>query len=460
MKPEAKVGLFVLLGLGGLFMLSIQLSRFTNAGKEGYELKAALTTVSGLDKNAKVKIRGVEVGFVKDVHLEGVKPVVTLVLYPDVKIPRDSQVALGQDSMLGLKFLELIPGKQSAVLNAGERVESERIYASFDETATSINAAANELKAFVSEMRATFDPNARENFQASIENFRRMTEALSLAGNKFGNMADEFKSTGSTINGSLPSILKKADSLATQFDTAGKTLNAKLPEMTDRFVALEKDLDGLIKENRQPLNGALKSIDGFFTNGTETLRKVDKYITKGMQSELEVGLRSEWMGKDRNAKSYFSVEYSPAPTRYYLVDVVQTKDFTHRDAQGNYVEADKHEKSKTLVSAQFGKRYDDMRLRAGLIESTGGIGVDYFGDKDRLKASIDLFDYSAVNDIRGTKPHLKASLRYTIQKHLNVFAGLDNPFNTKSTNVFAGAGITFVDDDLKYLMGAGATFVK
>ena len=460
MKTEAKVGLFVLVGLVALFLLSLQVSKVTNIGKDGYILSAYLENLSGLDVNAKVKIGGVDVGFVKQKTLEGNRPKITMVIFSTVFIPADSTVNLAQDSLLGTKFVEIRPGKQKNYLTEGGVLLKEEKFASFDETATSINSAANELKMFISELRGTFNTDSRENIQDTIKNFNEMAKNVAVAAKEFGAMSREFKGTGVTVNERLPKILAQIDDLSREFAQTGKDVNKKLPEIMDRFATIEKELQEVIGENKQPLNSALKSVDTFFANGNDTMKKLDKYISKGTDSRLELALRGEYMGKDKTTKGYFSADYSPSPTKHYLVDVVSNRDNTITDGAKNFVEPEKHSKSKTYVSAQFGKRYDNVMVRGGIIESTGGVGIDYFAKNDKIKASFDAYDFSAQNDVRGDKAHLKASVRYRLLKHVDLVAGYDNFLNKKAANVFGGVGVTFVDDDLKYMVGGASSFLK
>ncbi|MDD3468163.1 MAG: MlaD family protein, partial [Campylobacterales bacterium] len=80
MKTEAKVGLFVLVGLVALFLLSMQVSKISNFGKNGYTIYAYFDNLTGLDTNAKVKIGGVDIGFVKEKMLENGKPKVAMTI--------------------------------------------------------------------------------------------------------------------------------------------------------------------------------------------------------------------------------------------------------------------------------------------------------------------------------------------------------------------------------------------
>lgn len=461
MRVEAKVGLFVLIGLVALFLLSMQVSKITNFAKSGYIVYAYFDNLTGLDTNAKVKIGGVDVGFVKEKSLENNRPKIAMIIYDNIKIPADSYVMLNQDSLLGTKFVEIKQGMAPITLSEGQTLQKEIRYANFAETATSINDAANELKMFIKELRGAFDPESRENLKEAIENFKIMAANVGNAANDFGSMSREFKTTGSTINDKLPKILEQIDQLSAEFAKTGKDVNGKLPEIMDRFTAIEKDLQEVIKENKQPLNNALKSVDTFFSNGNDTMQKLDKYISKGMNSKLEIALRGEAMGKDGYTKGYFSADYSPAPTKHYLVDIISTRDNSIMDGNKQFVEPEKHSKGKTYISAQFGKRFNNTMVRGGIIESTGGVGVDYYANKDKLKMSAEVFDFSAQNDVRGNKAHAKASIRYRMLKHIDVIAGYDNFLNKKAANVFGGIGVTFIDDDLKYIVGSGASgFVK
>jgi phospholipid/cholesterol/gamma-HCH transport system substrate-binding protein len=455
MKLEAKVGVFVLVGILGLFALTTQVGSFSTLGKKGYTVYAGVSSVAGLDKNAKVKIAGVEVGFVKEMTLEGKKPKLELVIYDGVQITKDAKVMLVQSSMLGQKYVEIIEGASAETLARGAMLDSEYKVASFDQTVTSINEAAGEFKAFMGELRTTFDPNSRANLQEAIANFNLMAKNLALAGG-------EFSKAGNTVNDRLPRIMAQVDDLSREFAKTGKDVNAKLPEMMDRFIALEKDLSEVVKDNNQPLKNTLNSVDKFFTEGSETLKKVDKYVSIGTKSRLEIGLRTESYPTSKNSNGYLSVDFATSPTNSYLVDIVSVgKDYTRKNSTtGLYVEPSQNEKGKSYVSAQFGKRFDNLRFRGGLAESTGGVGLDHYANDDKLKTSLDLFDFGAVNDVRGTKAHAKLAVRYKVYKRIDLIAGYDNFFNTKAASVFGGVGVSFVDDDLKYLLGPAASFVK
>ena len=75
---------------------------------------------------------------------------------------------------------------------------------------------------------------------------------------------------------------------------------------------------------------------------------------------------------------------------------------------------------------------------------------------DRLKFSGEVFDFNAVNDVRWTRAHLKAQVRYQMLKHLELYGGWDNFLNPQSQNIFLGLGLRFIDNVLEYTMGAAS----
>ena len=488
MKTEAKVGIFVAIGLIFLFLLSTQVNKFAHFGKEGYVIDAYLDDVSGLEKNVKVKIKGVEVGYVKDIELEGNRVKTKLFIYKNVKIPKDSVVQINQESMLGAKYLNIIPGNSKEYLSKNEPLKKQKKTYTFEETTGSIDEAAKEFKEFIKELREDLRGengndlkksianlrkitesiqevilDNKENLKQSIKNLKIMAKELANAGSKFGNMSSKFSYTADTINEKLPNIMDKIDTLVSDLSDTSENLKEKLPDIMDRFSSLEKDLQEIIKENKKPLHNAIKSADTFFSSGGETFKKVDNYLKAVANSQIEVAFRSEYMSDDGFAKNYASLYYIPSPNKYYMLDIVSTDDYSKQDDKGKIIEPEDHEESKLLFSAQYGRRYNDFLFRIGVIESTGGVGVDYFLFNDRAKISFDAFDFNAVNDVRGDKAHLKLMARYRFLKHLDTFIGIDNFLNDNATNLFFGLGFDFVDQDLKSILGAASgagTFIK
>ena len=236
------------------------------------------------------------------------------------------------------------------------------------------------------------------------------------------------------------------------------TLDAKIPTAMDRFSRLGDNLNKTIENNNSSLNKALTSVDSFFTEGTETMDKIDKYLDAAIRSELHLEMRSDEVYDDGGySKSHLNLTLKPDPTRFYMIGLTSKPFFeaNSKFARG-YAGNKLHESGDFLFSAQYGKRYDDLLFRIGIIENQGGFGVDYFALNDTLKLSMEVNDFNAVNDIRGTNPNLTTTIRYQFFKHINTYIAGNNLLNSSANSVSVGVGVSFVDNDLKNLLGTAA----
>ncbi|MEA3523921.1 MAG: MlaD family protein [Campylobacterota bacterium] len=463
MKLEAKIGLFVVLGLVALLMLSTQVNTIGNWNQKGYKVYAYINDATGLELHSHVSMNGVKIGEIFEITVEGRKVKLSFLINQNVEIASDSVIVIVQESVLGAKMVNITQGASQESLSDGGKLEHFKQYAAFDETSDSVNEAANELKLLMQDLREVLNEEQKENLRQAIRSFRDVAEhldllimenrvALAAAIENFKDMGAGFTQTADTINQDLPGIMVRIDSLTKRLDTISGSLEKSLPLAVDKFIAIEDNVSTILAENRESLSAALTSADSFFESGQHAFDKVDSLLSNFTVSELQVGMHGEYLIRDRDSKVYLSVTYLPNPETYYLFDVLSMGDYTRPG-----IEPSVHEKGKTYISAQYGKRFGDILMRGGVIESTGGIGLDYFANNSRFQASLDLFDFNAVNDVRGDNLHAKVLVKYRFLKHLEVYGGWDNFMNSESQNIFLGVGIKFIDNNLKYLLGsAGA----
>jgi len=461
MSVEAKVGAFVSFTLILMFVLSTQVNDLGSFNEKGLNVYAYIKDASSLEKQSKVKMNGVEVGYIDDIFLEGSKVKLRFFIQDGVQIPKDSSVMVTQDNVLGGKLINISAGSSTEYLKEDESLSKVTRLASFEETSDRVDRAAEEVRLFMNELRQTFDTKSRKDLQTALEEFAEVGRSLRvvIAENR-SNMydtIDNFKQAGDSINTKLPKILEQIDSLTKHFESVGFTLNDKLPIAMDKFIYLEDNLSSVLNKNQEPLNNALISADNFFDSGEQAFKKVDKLLSNFTKSELQFGMNAHYMFSDDYIQSHVDINYLPDPSTYYMLSVISSSDYAQRDSNGDYKEPAVHDSGAYYVSAQYGKRYDDILFRAGLIESTGGFGIDYFAMHDKLKVSLEAYDLNAKNDLRDDDAHLKFAMRYRFLKHLEVHLGWDNFINSKSDNIYLGFGASFTEESMKYLLGsAGA----
>ncbi|MBW3577221.1 MAG: MCE family protein [Actinobacteria bacterium] len=93
--------------------------------------EAAFGDVTGLVTNDAVKVAGVEVGKVDDIRIERGEAVVTFSLGDDIRLGRDTTVAVRWRNLLGLRYLYVYPAGDGE-LQPGHRFPTERTLAVAD----------------------------------------------------------------------------------------------------------------------------------------------------------------------------------------------------------------------------------------------------------------------------------------------------------------------------------------
>jgi phospholipid/cholesterol/gamma-HCH transport system substrate-binding protein len=211
--------------------------------------------------------------------------------------------------------------------------------------------------------------------------------------------------------------------------------------------------------------------------------------------QIQLQLRSEWLLNQSlqegrpGTKLYFGVRLLPRPDKYYLLEVVSdprgvntittetetTVDDTSTPPSQSVTTRTLNE-DKLTFSLQIAKRYGPATFRGGIIEGSGGAGVDLHLLRDRLQVSASIYQFSRAfqeSRLSGSTatlyPRAKVWLNYYFLDNFFVTTGADDFLNSWEqgnypggrsfnigTDVFFGVGVYFTDDDLKTLLGAGA----
>jgi len=465
MKTEIKVGIFVLLALISIIFLTFQIKSLENFKQKGYTLYAIVKDASGVTKKSRVKMRGVKIGIVKGLKLikSGVK--LKLLIYNNVKIPKNSAVALAQDNILGGKYLEIIPSNSNEYYKPGDIITHYINSASMGDVMTNINEAVNKIKILIDKLNKTLDKNTTENIKMTIANIKQssiyLKDILKTTDTKLPKILNNtnslvltYKQSGEIIKKRLPLILNKTDSLLAKLNNIGETLKQKLPKLIDEYAKVGENANSLLIDNKTGIKQTIIAAKNFFTNGSNSFEKLDKFLGSVEKSQINVDISTNYLSKDNYFKTTANLAYMPNPTKYYIIGVTTKNDYSTQLKANSKT-------TKAYINAEIGKRYDNLLIRGGIIQNTGGVGVDYFMNKDLIKLSSDLYDFNHENDYRGNNPHLDIYGRYLYLKHLEFIAGIDDILNTDARQFFLGIGINFYDNDLKTLVSGGAaSFLK
>lgn len=501
LSPEAKVGLFVLFGIILLVYMSLRLGGIKFGRAEGYHLTVDFDSAAGLDKDASVRVAGVEVGRVKEITLKNNKAHLVLEIKPGVKVGRDFTAVLTTKGLLGEKYLELIPGSPAAPpLKEGEEITRTQSYADMDKLITILSDVSTDVKKVTESLSKVLGGDEGET---TLRNIVKNLEEISFRVNKIVAKNDV----------QLEHILKNLDEFTTMLSTEGPGITAELKtaakNLNEALLKTSSNLNQMIEENRGNLKEGvenLKAASLSLQQAMDTINKVTKEIGPGVQDTFNsvgsiakkidkgegtlgklvndtslheninktvtginnyiaktesfhtfIGYRGEYLFDARDTKSYFSLRIQPKADKYYLFEIVddprgkrrkETTETVIGTTTTTTVETKTTEALK--FSAQIAKRFKNVTLRGGIIESTGGAGIDYYMYGDRLKLTLEAFDFSQKGN-----PHLKAGATAYLNKFFYLTAGYDD-FVSKIglQSAYMGVGFQFDDDDIKYLISS------
>jgi len=124
---EIVVGLFVLVGIAALIMLTTKVGNLGGGGSmdSGYSVTAKFDNIGGLNVKAPVTMAGVRVGRVTDISVdrEDYVAVVTMDLAAEYdNLPKDTAASILTSGLLGSQFVGLEPGGDEKMLAEGDEI--------------------------------------------------------------------------------------------------------------------------------------------------------------------------------------------------------------------------------------------------------------------------------------------------------------------------------------------------
>jgi phospholipid/cholesterol/gamma-HCH transport system substrate-binding protein len=484
---EAKVGVFVLVGLALLAYMSFRVGGFDLGKKKGYEVYGVFDNASGLKKDVSIEIAGIEIGKVSRISLFEGRARVDMVIHSDVVLDVDCQATIRTKGVLGDKFVEITPGTPDLPdLAPGDRIIIAKTPTDIDQIITKVGEISNDIRkvtnslnsvlgteegaAQMKEMLANFSEmsaNLAQLTRDNTEQVKQMVENLTLFSADLRDMSGankkninailaSFAETSRKMNQTVTSLQKISDKIARGEGTIGalvhddstiRNLNSSLASLRD---ISEKLNDG------QGTLGKLINESGTGEKIDEALEGINDYLAVNKEFKVWVDYRGDWLTEHEDMRSTLSIRFQPKQDKYYLIGVTsdpfggydRTERTTTAGGGQSTVIEEVRSQGDLKFSAQIAKRYYDFVVRGGLIESAGGFGMDYFAYDDAFRLSFEAFTGDFDHN-----PHLRAWAQYTFWDHFYVAAGYDDFISDQDrASPFIGIGLTFNDDDLKYLL--------
>ncbi len=114
------VGIFAILGIVALAILSISLGKVAIFPAPGYTLYADFDNISGLKTADKVQLAGVEIGKINGIMLNKERARIAMRINQGVQIDADAIAAIKTSGIIGDKYVSIQLGPSDRILKDGE----------------------------------------------------------------------------------------------------------------------------------------------------------------------------------------------------------------------------------------------------------------------------------------------------------------------------------------------------
>jgi phospholipid/cholesterol/gamma-HCH transport system substrate-binding protein len=487
MKAQAaKVGVFVVLtGAAAYFVYRYVSPEVSGSG--GYTVHAFIHDATALATRSRVTIAGIPVGSLDAIKLERGEARL------DVKVRND--VALYENATLGKKATSLL-GEAAVVLTPGtpdhrKLHDGDEIHIIISETTPGdllqeVKAIADDVKQVSEQLaKSVGTEQGGQNIKLILQNLADATDAINKTIRENRETIRETLVTVQQItqnaNPELAKILENVrvitQDVREMTAAAGQTPQGQKGELRETVERLDRSSKSL-----ESALAHIDSISGRIDRGEGTIGKLTKddqlvnevqgvaegindYVQNISRLQTIVGLRSDYLFLANSIKTYVQLRLQPKEDKYYLLEFINDPrgvvSITQSDVRTTNSTMPPAYSTQTttlstgfLFSLEFAKRVGPFTGRFGIIESTGGLGVDLHLLQDRFEIQNDLFGFAL-----SFQPRYRVSIAYEFVNHLWLLGGADRVFDPNYHDYFLGLQLRFTDEDLKTLLpfSGGAT---
>ena len=441
--------------MASVVVMSLKITQNQSGFGKHVQYQTVLTDASGIFEKTPIKVAGINAGKIKKIQLTGNKALITFEILEDIKITPSAKLKIKRVGLLGDKFIDMDLGDQS-----GDRLPKDSILITedgegIDGIAKDASAVLKDVKEITSSIKeALKDDQGRNVIKEIVANMNEVTSSLKRITtsneDKITKIVDDIEALSSQLAHETDRYQK--DSFMADLAKIGPILD-KVDDTVEDLKLIVAD----VKEGKGTVGKLLRD-DAVVDQVSQTLSSVNRLVNRINNIEADIGL-STGANTLTGSDTRFDLDIYPAPERFFRLGVVtnqfgpqnETEIDTYTTENGTETKKTVREvnKSDFKFNFQIGRRIQRWALRAGLIESTGGVGIDYFIPDFGIRTGIEMFDYQ-----KDAGPNLRF---YSEVKIWNVLftriAGEDLISKDGKQSATISLGLRFTDQDLAALIG-------
>lgn len=501
MSRLAKVGLFFLVvGVSSVGYILMTVDNI--AGGNSYTITVFMDDASGLIEDSGVRMAGVDVGQIRKIELVEGQAKLTLEIREDVQIYEDAVISKQPSSLLGTSVVSINPGTRTgALVQHGQTVRNVQSTGDFGGALNSVQEVGDQAALFIKELREQFAT------EGTYQSLNEIVENVRLASDSTRILLEQNLQLLSSTLASIDEVVRQVNSRSDQELERVSIILENTATITNRIEELLAENDERIaasladvQESLSSLNRTLQTVESSavdvkdataqIRSGEGTVGKIvyDDELYNRMNNiatgaedivdrlaglGIQVGYEGSYLTQAGDARNDFHIRLLPRineqsqahPQKYYELGLVDTplgvtETTTTRvvtesgTPDEDYLRTTEKTSDDLKFNAVLARRYGPVTLRGGVIESTGGFGVD-LTPVEQFQLSAEMFEFG--QDIPNLRTYGTIYPFYQPER--------DNPLNwiflsggveqtlSDDRDYFFGGGLRFTDQDLQGLVG-------
>ncbi len=459
-RPELKVGALFIVSFLLVGYMSMKVTKGMGIFTTSENYSITVSDASGIISNTAVKMAGVKIGVVESIELKDGSAVLTLSIQPGLGLSSSSYAEFKTEGILGSKHIAIYNGKlKDPALKPGSSLNMVPSTDSMGDVLSEVGKVAKSLNEVALAIKdATILGTTQTPIGRIITNMETLTANLanvsSVSGGKISSIIDKLDGITDTLDSIMGRDSKERINEA--FDNAFNGL-AKFDESLANVVSITDKINngegtiGRLINDETTVEGINTAIDNLNTllGGVRTIRTSFDY-------------HSEVLTEGNDVRSFVGLRLQPGTDRYYEIMAVQDKfglskkkTILRKGTQTDDYSEETTYNNKVKITALLAKNFYNFTLKGGLIESTGGFGVDYTTFNQKLRLSAEVFNFGGNDEDERANVRLLA--KYDVFRGLYLVGGYNDMLNGNTvsrealSSPFVGAGLFLTNDDLAAL---------
>lgn len=421
-----------------------------------YNLYATVDNATGLLVDTNVRVAGIQVGRIKHMELVDNRARLTLEIKASIIVHSNDTLKRVSQGILGASFLEIILTNEGSLLEDGAEILNvedqsiiDKLSGSAGEIVDNVGDVTSDIQAYLatSDLFTQIDAIAT-TLESTLAHINQITQGLALNSELNANNINLLIASIAGITSALEQFI------ANDKNNPNQALSDTLVSIKESLQNIQSITDSI--DNGEGTIGKLLKDDSLYREANTAVENINKITNRAAGLYTNFDYRYEGLisgsGKGYASKNHINLRISPAESPRYYQFGITSGGSENFDGTPNYTSTigDSTLKLNLLLAQQFTPW---LRAKGGLIENTGGVGIDITPIK-QIEVGAEVFDFGGGNAgamIRANAyiyPFFDPNNKNNPLKWIYIGGGVDDVLNSYERNYYFGAGIRIYDEFL------------